>query len=559
MLTKLSIKNFKKLNDVSIDLESAVVFVGPNNSGKTSALQAITLWEIGLRKWAEKRKASKVKQRAGVAINRRDLYAVPIPSAVQLWNDLNVRGSILKVNGTGRDTKNVLIEIIAEGFTNNKSWKLGFEFDYANSEVMYCRIIRENENVDYDSILEYALNEKIGYLPPMSGLANEEDKLEPGSIQVRIGEGRTAEVLRNLCWNIFSLKGEKWSELVALMKQLFSIEVMNPNYDKTTGRISMSYHESTKKEMDLVNVGRGFQQILLLFAFIYAGENTILLLDEPDAHLEIIRQKEIYNLLTEIVKKEKSQLIIATHSEAILNESAQKDKIIAFLGQPHTVNNNSQLVKALTTIGFDQYLLAAQYKWILYLEGSTDLSMLKAFAKVLDHPVKDKLEMCFTKYTSNNPRDARNHFYALREAVTDFKGLAIFDKIEDTLQQNDLTEIMWNRREIENYIPIPEVLKKYAQSEPIDLFTQQKVDVMEKLINDYIPPIALRDKNNSWWSTTKMSDDLLDLLFKDYFRELNMPIIMRKGNYFELVLLSLPEWINIEVKEKLDSINNLLT
>ena len=559
MLTKLSIKNFKKLNDVSIDLESAVVFVGPNNSGKTSALQAITLWEIGLRKWAEKRKASKVKQRAGVAINRRDLYAVPIPSAVQLWNDLNVRGSILKVNGTGRDTKNVLIEIIAEGFTNNKSWKLGFEFDYANSEVMYCRIIRENENVDYDSILEYALNEKIGYLPPMSGLANEEDKLEPGSIQVRIGEGRTAEVLRNLCWNIFSLKGEKWSELVALMKQLFSIEVMNPNYDKTTGRISMSYHESTKKEMDLVNVGRGFQQILLLFAFIYAGENTILLLDEPDAHLEIIRQKEIYNLLTEIVKKEKSQLIIATHSEAILNESAQKDKIIAFLGQPHTVNNNSQLVKALTTIGFDQYLLAAQYKWILYLEGSTDLSMLKAFAKVLDHPVKDKLEMCFTKYTSNNPRDARNHFYALREAVTDFKGLAIFDKIEDTLQQNDLTEIMWNRREIENYIPIPEVLKKYAQSEPIDLFTQQKVDVMEKLINDYIPPIALRDKNNSWWSTTKMSDDLLYLLFKDYFRELNMPIIMRKGNYFELVLLSLPEWINIEVKEKLDSINNLLT
>ena len=43
MLTKLRIRNFKRFNEVEIELGSPVVFVGPNNSGKTSALQALAL------------------------------------------------------------------------------------------------------------------------------------------------------------------------------------------------------------------------------------------------------------------------------------------------------------------------------------------------------------------------------------------------------------------------------------------------------------------------------------------------------------------------------------
>ena len=38
--------------------------------------------------------------------------------------------------------------------------------------------------------------------PPMSGLAATETRLDQGAINVRIGEGRTAEVLRNLCYQV---------------------------------------------------------------------------------------------------------------------------------------------------------------------------------------------------------------------------------------------------------------------------------------------------------------------------------------------------------------------
>ncbi len=72
VLTSLQIKNFKSLEDVEIELGKSVVFVGPNNSGKTTALQALALWGIGLRKWLEKRGATDTpEKRPGVTINRR--------------------------------------------------------------------------------------------------------------------------------------------------------------------------------------------------------------------------------------------------------------------------------------------------------------------------------------------------------------------------------------------------------------------------------------------------------------------------------------------------------
>jgi len=60
MITAINIKNFKALQDTGwIPVNGNVVFIGPNNSGKTTALQALAFWNYGLQKWIEKRKTSK--------------------------------------------------------------------------------------------------------------------------------------------------------------------------------------------------------------------------------------------------------------------------------------------------------------------------------------------------------------------------------------------------------------------------------------------------------------------------------------------------------------------
>jgi hypothetical protein len=194
MLTKFTIANFKKLDTVEIELGESVVFIGPNNSGKTSALQALALWNVGWRRWAEKRDHSSASQRTGVTINRKALTAVPVPSAKLLWQDLNTQQT-LRENGKQR-TEKTFITLTAEGLHLDQPWKCGLEFYYANEESLYCRLVEPADG----NVPEPVRRHNVVFLPPMSGLTEREYRKEAGEINVLIGEGRTAEVLRNLCW-----------------------------------------------------------------------------------------------------------------------------------------------------------------------------------------------------------------------------------------------------------------------------------------------------------------------------------------------------------------------
>ena len=166
----------------------------------------------------------------------------------------------------------------------------------------------------------------------------------------------------------------------------------------------MEYEEPNKVRLDLSCSGRGLQQTLLLLAHLYANPNTVLLLDEPDAHLEVFRQRQTYQLLTDVAEQQGSQIIAASHSEVVLNEAAGKDIVIAFVGKPHRINDRgSQVLKALKKIGFDQYYLAEQTGWVLYLEGSTDWAILQKFARTLGHKAADRLERTFVYYIGNLP------------------------------------------------------------------------------------------------------------------------------------------------------------
>jgi len=538
MITKIIIKKFKKL-DAELELDSSVVFVGPNNSGKTSALQAIYFWAFGLKKWYEQKgTASNAQKRTGAVINRKDIYNIPVPSLKQIWKDIQVRKS----------NNNIKIEIIVEGIINNTKWKVGLEFDYANQETCYVKPVETKKE-----IIDLALKEQVVLLPPMSGLTAEEYKLEPGTINIYLGQGKTADVIRNLCWYVYSNKRNKWDEIVHKIDEMFAVKLNDPEFSPDSGKIIVTYKEKNN-EYDIINCGRGVQQVLLILTYINFNPRSIVLIDEPDAHLEILRQKQIFNLLQDILTRENSQLIIATHSEALLNEAIQKSKIIAFIGKPHIVNSTSQVSKSLTKIGIDQYLLAEQKGWVMYLEGATDLSLLRSFAKLLKHPVYKYLEAPFVNYIGNVPKLANDHFYGLKEAYKDLKGIALFDNIDKQLRQDsDLLELMWKRREIENYIPLPETLQRFFEKQ-IDIFSFNDLDIIDKIILDEVPPAALNDKTHDFWVKTKISDDFLDKVLKKFAERKNIPIPISKKDYYILLDYAKSNEIDKEVKEKLDLI-----
>jgi ABC-type lipoprotein export system ATPase subunit len=569
MLTKLTIRNFKRFDNVEIELGNPVVFIGPNDSGKTTALQALALWDIGLKRWLEKRggKGTPTK-RPGVTINRRDLISVPVPDAHLLWRNLHVR-DVQKVSGR-QQTQNIRVDVIVEGVTNDKPWTCGLEFDYANEEAFFCRPLRgaDQEAPERMVIPPEASEVQIAFLPPMSGLAASETRLDLGAINVRLGEGRTAEVLRNLCYLIITDKNGNaiWADVRERIKELFGVTLFEPAYIAERGEIELAYRSSQGVRLDLSSSGRGLQQTLLLLAHLAVNPGCVLLLDEPDAHLEILRQRQIYQLLSDAARKQSCQIVAASHSEIVLNEAADRDVVVAFVGQPHRIDDRGgQVLKSLKEIGYEQYYQAEQTGWVLYLEGSTDLAILRSLAERLKHPVQKALERPFVHYVLNQPTKARGHFWGLREAKGNLVGFGLFDHLEGLQLQDrqELREYAWRRREIENYISSPEALIAYAKGSAEEdvtgeLFTQLEIgrrqQAMQECINDFVPPAALRDRSDRWWTETKMSDDFLDRVFESFYSKLQLQNLMRKTHYHQLARCVPVGQIDPEVRQVLDSI-----
>ena len=250
----------------------------------------------------------------------------------------------------------------------------------------------------------------------------------------------------------------------------------------------------------------------------------------------------------------------------LLNEAAGRDVVVAFVGPPHRIDDRgSQVLKALRDIGFDQYYQAEQTGWVLYLEGSTDLSILRAFARRLGHErALGVLERPFVHYVGNRPTAVRNHYHGLREALPALRGVALFDRLE--AEPRDIAPVeclMWKRREIESYVCSRATLEAYANasaSEEVEgpLFTaaeaERRLRVMRTAIDEIQSALRTLGKGSPWDADIKASDEFLTPLFAAYFAGLGLPNLMAKRNFYVLVEHVPDDETAPEIREKLDAI-----
>jgi predicted ATPase len=567
MLTKLSIRNFKRFLSVDIDLSPSVVFIGPNNSGKTTALQALALWDAGCKQWVAKRtQAGKKDAAKAVTIGRKDLVYLPLPASNALWRDLRVREGFREEDKT--KTRNILIEIVVEGLDEHGDWACGFEFEYASEEFFYCRPLRLSDDDKPTRMpvpIEHVGLVKLAFLPPMSGLLMEEPLLQTGRVDVLLGSGRSGEVLRNLCYSVYEKDPARWLQIVTSMKSLFGITLRDPVFVSQLGTVDIDYlTRQGGPTLPLTSAGLGMQQSLLLLAYLHLNPRAILLLDEPDAHLEILRQRQIYQLLTDIARQNHAQIICASHSEVVLNEAVNRDTVVAFIGKPHVVSGNrgAQVLKALRDIGFEHYVQAEQTGWVLYLEGSTDLAILLAWAKLLKHPAASVLDKPYAHYLNTNiPSYAHNHYAAIREANPRLLGIALFDALDKDVQgeREGLRVLTWQRREIENYIAYPALLLRFAAGEPTDDLieayeAQQRVAAMQEAISDI--ETALQTLGEDLWSPQRKASEqvLPQVLSRYHLKNPDSRLPMAKGAYYTLIQYQLSTEVAPEVSVVLDSI-----
>ena len=494
LLHYLEIENFKRFGEKQrIELDHPAVLIGPNNCGKTSAIQALALWSQALRTWYDVRKDSSAKERTATALNRLNIVAVPVTRTRFFWHNTRVR----------KGTKDIHMTITVGVEFNGAIRAVPIRFRSQGDELVYCT---PDEAVLSDlPLIAHAAGLEVELLYPMSGLETEEKILKPGAVDVLLGQGQTAQVLRNLCLMVLTQSREDWQRVTSLLQRLFNVELTEP-LETTRGSIELLYRQPGVKELlDVASSGRGFQQMLLIFAYLYSHKRSVLLVDEPDAHLEILRQKQVYVLLRDIASENGSQVVMVTHSEVILDEALETNLTLLLEGRADDLARKQDIRNSLKHFGADNYVKARERGYVLYVEGGSDLDILRALATHMKHPVAEVWdEQVNSFYVQNNypiqDVDAelerveggfgltpQQHFNGLRHLLPSLQGLAILDNDGQNRQDGEqgLLKIRyWRRYEVENYCITPEVLRTYCyrQYPADDLFTQvARVSVDEAL------------------------------------------------------------------------------
>ena len=500
LLHYIEIENFKRFGDKQrIELQHPAVLIGPNNCGKTSAIQALALWSQAVRTWYDARKDSAAKKRTGAAINRLNIVAVPVQRTRFFWHNTQVR--------TGNQNIEMVLTVGVE--YQGKVVALPMRFRNDGDELVYCS--PENEVSTNLDLMAHAASIKVELLYPMSGLETEEPLLQPGRIDVLLGQGQTAQVLRNLCLLVARDSPDDWSRIRQLMQRLFKMQLLEPK-ETARGSIELQYRQGKVKEtLDVSSSGRGFQQMLLIFAYLYSHKNSVLLVDEPDAHLEILRQKQVYVLLRDIASENGSQVVMVTHSEVILGEALDTNLTLLLDGQADDLAKKQDIGNSLKHFGAEHYVKARERGYVLYVEGSTDVDMLRALAERSGHPVAQIWdERINSFYVQNNYPDQtleaelerveggfgitpKAHFNGLRNLLPQLQGVAILDNDSGKSRQSELSAPLriayWKRYEAENYFVTPALLRKYAlQHYPSeDLFVSET----QVAIDDVLDALAL--------------------------------------------------------------------
>jgi hypothetical protein len=549
MIRQVVIRRFKRFDEVTFDLPGHIVLAGPNNTGKTTMLQAVAAWNLAFNRWKQlnafQRYRGSYKQ---APIARQAFSAVPLRSFDLLWKDR---------------PRQIAAPIEIE-IQSAAGWKITIELIADSTEQIYVR-----PKSDVEPAVLRAANLQTAFVPPMTGLSTDEPVYQRPKLDQLLGQGKPGEVIRNLLVEAHQSEAA-WRELTASMRRLFGCEVLPP--DAAGADIIAEYRtKADGARLDIASAGSGFQQVLMLLTFLNTRPGSVLLLDEPDAHLHVLLQDAIYSELRSVAAKQNSQLIIATHSEVIINAVEPKELCVLF-EQPRCVADEGERTKLARSLGVltdTDIMLALVSPGVLYVEGHTDLSVLREWAKILGHPVAEVLSTrLFWKPTVWESRPgakgitARDHYDAIRLVKADLPGLVMLDgdddrRIPDTpLTGQGLQRVRWRRYEIESYLIHPAALGRFVEKivGPGVQSEQARKDMLGYLEQTFTAAFL-----NDSMKTNPLIEAYLEQ--RKAREEVIPPILSAAGihgfpytRYHEIAALMLPAEIHPEVIEKLDAI-----
>jgi len=178
----------------------------------------------------------------------------------------------------------------------------------------------------------------VTFLHPMSGLAANETRLDPGAINVRLGKGAPQRSCATCAinWLLLSDGQEHWKTVCDHIEGLFGAVLDEPVYVAERGELTMTYRPSKKKSirLDICTAGRGLQQTPASARSTWPSIRDRYC--SSTSRTRTWRSSGNGKSISSLPRRHASIRVrssAASHSEVILNEAADRDRRRCFRGQ----------------------------------------------------------------------------------------------------------------------------------------------------------------------------------------------------------------------------------
>jgi energy-coupling factor transporter ATP-binding protein EcfA2 len=172
-VTELRLRNFKRFEDATFRLDRFNVVVGPNNSGKSTLLQALALLQFCVRNTLRRKNSS--YELKNVSLGQEDFAVIPVAEPLDLWTERRSQ----------RSGKHVDIEIDAQ---LSSGTALRFTIDLSYNRFGIQPDLKHGGEDDLA-----ALN--ITFVPGYVGFLPREERRTPAVRQGLMAQGRHGDIM----------------------------------------------------------------------------------------------------------------------------------------------------------------------------------------------------------------------------------------------------------------------------------------------------------------------------------------------------------------------------
>lgn len=335
MIKKIELTRFKKFEQTTIELGELSILVGENSSGKTTILQAINLALHSFSRMKLYSTDNGVAKPRPKGVGCRELPGILNSDFRELYYAKKSRNSR---NGTG-NTSGAEIYL-----TDDRGNRFGLQLSSLFGGYNITPLPRDKKLTNSPELHKKEALLISGFV----GLSSSEEKTLSLSLRNRLRDGRASEIIRNLLLDTKETVPDNYNLLVQRLSKDFGFIIDDVAFNEHEDINVHAYYDeninNTKIPFDFCASGSGMMQVLQILTSIYRycpSSSTVVLLDEPDAHLHANMQVALFHSLQEIQKELGIQIIISTHSTAIISAASPSEII--------PVSNTSH-IKALTEI-----------------------------------------------------------------------------------------------------------------------------------------------------------------------------------------------------------------